>query len=74
MTVEEVINEITSEHKFYVGKMPQSTASNFLASYRKGMAKQKTIENFLEIFGYTIIKEAEWTKQLDGKPKKLKTK
>lgn len=74
MTELEAINEITKEPKFYIGVMPQSTASNFLASYRKGMAKQKTIENFLEIFGYTVIREAEWAKQLDGKPKNLKTK
>lgn len=74
MTEQEAINEIIKESKFYIGVMPQSTASNFLASYRKGMAKQKTINEFLHKFGYTIIRDVEWGKQLEGKPKELKTK
>lgn len=74
MTQSEAIENIISEPKFYIGKLPQSTASNFVASWRKGMAKQKTIDSFLEKFGYVKIKDAEWAKQLDGKPKNLKTK
>ena len=74
MSEKEAIDQITSEHKWYIGKIPQSTASNFLASYRKGMAKQKTIDNFLEIFGYTVSAPTQWVKQLDGKPKNLLVK
>ena len=74
MTEEEAVNAIIKEPKFYIGVMPQSTASNFLASYRKGMAKQKTINEFLNKFGYTIIRGVEWGKQLEGKPKNLMTK
>lgn len=62
MTEKEAIEEITSELKWYIGVMPQSTASNFLQSYRKGMAKKKTINNFLRKFGYRIKQEEQWEK------------
>lgn len=62
MSENEVINKIISEPKYYIGIMPQSTASNFIASYRKGMSKQKTIDNFISKFGYKKIKEAEYGK------------
>lgn len=74
MTQTEAIEKIISEPKFYIGKLPQSSASNFVTSFRKGMAKQKTIDSFLELFGYVKIKEAEYIQQLDGKPSNLKTK
>lgn len=74
MTEQEAIEEIISEPKFYVGKMPQSTASNFVASYKKGMAKKKTIDKFLEIFGYCVSTPEQWVKKLDGRPSNLKTK
>ena len=62
MNEEEVINKIVSQPKYYIGVMPQSTASNFIASYRKGMSKQKTIDNFIAKFGYVKIKDAEYGK------------
>lgn len=62
MTQDECIEEIISEHKFYIGIMPQSSASNFVASWRKGMIKQKTIESFLAKFGYVLETPAQWTK------------
>lgn len=62
MTENEVINQIISEPKYYIGVMHQSTASNFIASYRKGMSKQKTIDNFISKFGYKKTKEAEYGK------------
>lgn len=62
MTEKEAIEEITSELKWYIGVMPQSTASNFLQSYRKGMAKKKTINKFLRKFGYEIKQEEQWEK------------
>lgn len=74
MSEKEAIEAIISEPKFYIGKMAQSTASNFVASYRKGMAKKKTINKFLETFGYVISTPEQWVKQLEGKPSNLKTK
>lgn len=74
MTQSEAIEKIISEPKFYIGKLPQSTASNFVASFRKGMAKQSTIDNFLQLFGYVKISEAQYTLQVEGKPSNLKTK
>ena len=63
MTEKQAIEQITSECKFYIGVMNQSTASNFLASYRKGMAKKKTINEFLRKFGYEIKTEEQWEKR-----------
>ena len=74
MNQNEAIEKIISEPKFYIGKLPQSTASNFVASYRKGMSKQKTIDEFLQLFGYVKIEEAKYEKQLEGKPSNLKIK
>lgn len=74
MTEKEAIEQIISEPKFYIGVMPQSTASNFIASWRKGMSKQKTIDAFLHKFGYSVSTPKQWVKQLDGKPINLKTK
>ena len=62
MSKDEVIKEITKNHKWYIGVMPQSTASNFLASYKKGMSKEKTINNFLSKFGYVKTKDEVWGK------------
>lgn len=62
MTEQEAIEEITSELKWYIGVMPQSTASNFIQSYRKGMAKKKTIDKFLNKFGYKLKQEEQWEK------------
>lgn len=64
MTVKEAIEEITKEPRWYDGKMHQSTASNFLASYRKGMAKKSTIDNFLNTFGYELKYEEQWQKNI----------
>ena len=63
MSKDEVIKEITKNHKWYIGVMPQSTASNFLASYRKGMSKEKTINSFLSKFGYELKTESQWEKK-----------
>lgn len=73
MTQDEAIETIISEPKFYIGVMHQSTASNFIASWRKGMSKQKTIDEFLSKFGYVLNRPAEWIKS-EGKPSNLKTK
>lgn len=60
MTQSEAIEKIISEPKFYIGKMAQSTASNFVASFRKGMSKQSTIDKFLQTFGYVKCAEAQY--------------
>jgi len=60
MNQNEAIEKIISEPKFYIGKLPQSTASNFVASWRKGMSKQKTIDEFLHLFGYVRTAEAQY--------------
>ncbi len=62
MTELEVINEITKEPKWYLGVLQQSTASNFIQSYRKGMSKQKTIDRFIESFGYEVVNEKTYKK------------
>ena len=64
MNQNEAIEKIISEPKFYIGKIPQSTASNFVASWRKGLSKQKTIDSFLETFKYVKIKDAEYEQKI----------
>lgn len=63
MTKDQAIKEIISQPKFYMGVMPQSTASNFVISWRKGMVKKKTIDNFLNKFGYELKQEEQWQKR-----------
>jgi len=62
MTELEVINEITKEPKWYLGILEQSTASNFIQSYRKGMSKQKTIDSFIAKFGYEVVNDKSYKK------------
>lgn len=58
----EVVDEITKEPKWYLGVMGQSNASNFIQSYHKGMSKQKTIDRFIESFGYEVVNEKTYKK------------
>ena len=74
MTEKEVFNKITSEHKWYVGKISQGYASQFVARFKAKQLKQSTIDSFLETFGYVRTSEAQYTLQLEGKPSNLKTK
>lgn len=62
MEEEEVIRKITSEHKFYVGKLKQSTASLFLSRWKKGKAKRSTVLSFMRKFGYVLDKPATYKK------------
>lgn len=76
MTEKEVIEKIIETPKFYYHANPpikQSNASAFIISWRKGMAKRKTIEEFLAKFGYYVSQERQF-KKLEGKPSNLKTK
>ena len=61
MKTDEVIDRIKSDNKFYIGKMPPSTAFSILDRYKKGTLKFKTLEKFLNKFGYKL-KTIEWTK------------
>lgn len=74
MNQTEVFNKIVSEHKWYVGKFSQPYASQLVARFHANQLKQKTIDDFLQLFGYVKVTEAEYTLQLEGKPSNLKTK
>lgn len=61
MTTDKVIKEIKKDNKFYIGKMPHSTAFSILNRYKNGTLKFKTLERFLNKFGYKL-KSIEWEK------------
>lgn len=63
MTKEEAFKEITSKHKWYIGHYSQGYASQIVQRFKAGLLKEKTINKFLERFGYVIIREQEWEKQ-----------
>jgi enoyl reductase-like protein len=52
MTTEEVINELNSLVKPYIGKVPQSTYSRTLRDIKNGNCKPKTMQEFFAKFGY----------------------
>lgn len=54
MTLNEAINEITKEPRWYDGYMKQAQASVYLRDIRNGSAGHKKIKNFLEKFGYKM--------------------
>lgn len=54
MNEKEVIELIISEHKWYVGKLPQSTAATFVKQWRKGKARHETVLSFMLKFGYVM--------------------
>lgn len=60
MTIKEAIKEITSKPKYYIGIMPQSTASAIIKRHREGTVKKKTLDKFLEAFGYELEGEEQW--------------
>lgn len=62
MDEKEVMQEITAKHKFYIGVMPQSTASLFVKRWKEGKAKQKTVIKFMAKFGYNMTEAAKYTK------------
>lgn len=62
MTEQEVIKEITSKPKFYIGIMPQSTASLFLKRFNSGSAKRSTIISFAKKYGYEVDSEISFKK------------
>lgn len=62
MTKEDCVNEIVSEHKWYVGFCTQGYASQFVQRFKAGQLKDKTVNAFLEKFGYKLVKQEEWEK------------
>lgn len=63
MNKEQAFKEITSTHKWYIGKYSQGYASQLIQRFNSGQLKDKTIDAFLNKFGYFKIKEAEYGKQ-----------
>jgi hypothetical protein len=61
MTEVQAIEKIISVPKYYIGIMPQSTASLFIKRWRVGNAKQKTIRAFILKFGFEIESESKTT-------------
>lgn len=57
MTLNEALNEITKNPRWYDGVMAQPNASSTLKDIRNGSAGHKKIKNFLEKFGYKMETE-----------------
>lgn len=65
MNLEKAILEIEARIKphLHVG-MPQSTFANTIRNIKAGLAKQNTIDSFMEKFGYERVKKVdEWKKK-----------
>lgn len=60
MTQTEVFNKITSQHKWHIGYYSQGYASQLVSRFKANQLKQKTIDEFLQLFGYVKIKDAEY--------------
>ena len=62
MKIEEVIEEIISEHKWYIGKIGQSASSRFVKKFRAGKASLKYMNYLAELYGYEISEPAKYKK------------
>lgn len=62
MTKSQAFQEITSQHKWYVGHYSQGYASQFTSRFWAGQLKDSTVSKFLEKFGYVLEKEEQWGK------------
>jgi len=62
MLIEEVLDEIQSRVKPYVGIMPQSTFSNAIKAIKNGTYKNSKREWFMSRFGYGKSPD-EWVKK-----------
>ena len=61
MNSEQVIAEITSEPKYYIGVHEQSTASRIVKRYKEGRITLNKLNEFIEAYGY-VWREGEWIK------------
>jgi hypothetical protein len=64
MGIKEVIEEITSKHKFYIGVMSQPAAAMFLKRFREGTARHQTVLKFIGSFGYELDVPATYKKTI----------
>lgn len=60
MNQTEVFNKITSQHKWHIGYYSQGYASQLVARFHANQLKQKTIDEFLHLFGYVKCSEAQY--------------
>lgn len=67
MTASEVIQEITSEPKYYIGVHEQSTASRIVKRYKEGRITLNKLNEFIEAYGY-VWRNGEWIKIKVEKP------
>lgn len=58
----DVIKEITSPLKWYIGKRSQSWASQFVRNYKNGTAKRSTVMKLICDFGYEVKSPAKFGK------------
>ena len=54
MTLNEALNDITKQPRWYDGVMKQQQASLYLRKIRNGSASHKRTKTFLEKFGYKM--------------------
>lgn len=48
----QVIKEITSEHKWYIGVLSQSMGWRFMNSWKKGKLKPSTVAKVIKNYGW----------------------
>lgn len=63
MTEQEVIKEITSEHKWHIGYCSSTYATNIKQRYEAGFLGKKAINKLFNHFGYTIKQETQWERK-----------
>jgi hypothetical protein len=61
MSTEEVIEDIISEPKYYIGKFNQSTASRIVKRYKTGCITLNKLHEFITAFGYEY-EHGKWVK------------
>lgn len=62
MNEQEVIKELQTKVKPYIGIMQQGTYSNTIIRYKNGLLKPSTLHGFLEKMGYIKI-DGLWMKK-----------
>lgn len=65
MTKSQAFQEITSQHKWYVGHYSQGYASQLVSRFKAGQLKTKTINKILHDFGYRLESPEVWGKTKD---------
>lgn len=60
MTKSEVIQEIISTPKWYVGKIKQQTASAIIKRFKSGALSEGKIKWLFAMYGYELLSEEQW--------------